>query len=310
MKETKEKILKLIDKKPYSLVSLSNEFDKGMNSILKAIEELKNEGYNIVENAGEYSLRKTPDLDTKIHNEKWDGTEVIKFGVVSDTHLCSNDQQLTLLHEIYNIFEREGIETVYHAGDIGEGDKMRPGHEYEIFCHGADKQTEYIAKNYPKRDNIKTKFIIGNHDLSFMKRSGYNIGPKIAEQREDMIYLGMEIARIMLTDNCSMDIVHPRDGAAYALSYATQKYCDALQGGSKPNILIVGHHHKAISYEYRNIQILEAGTFQKQTSFMRGKRISAHVGGWIAEVHVNKEGTIKRFKTEWIPFFNMIENDY
>ena len=173
---------------------------------------------------------------------------------------------------------------------------------------GIDELTNYIVKNYPKK--LLTKFIIGNHDLSHIIRSGCDIGKQIGNQRSDMIYLGAEYARIMLTPKCSMDLVHTRDGATYALSYAGQKYCDMLQGGSKPNIIIFGHRHKAMHYEYRNIQVIEAGTFQKQTAWMRGKRIAANVGGWIIEVLVYSDGTIKKFTPSWIPFYEMNDKDW
>lgn len=293
-----------------NLIDLANDHKVSMIAIVKEIEAIKADGYNVVEEGNEFHIKKTPDAEVKIHDCKWEGNEHIKVGIVSDTHLCSKHQQLNHLNSMYDLFKQEGIKDVYHAGDLCEGDKMRRGHEYEIFVHGADEQTDYIIENYPKREGMKTSFITGNHDLSHMKRSGYDIGRRIAEKRKDMKYLGMEEARIMLTPNCSMDLAHPRDGAAYALSYATQKYCDALQGGSKPSILVVGHHHKAIAYQYRNIQIVEAGAFQAQTKFMKGKRIAAHVGGWILEINLDKEGTIRRFKSEWCPFFNMVENDY
>jgi hypothetical protein len=43
---------------------------------------------------------------------------------------------------------------------------------------------------------------------------------------------------------------------------------------------------------------------------MRGKRIPAHVGGWIVEVHVDDEGTVTRCKGEFVPFYVALENDY
>jgi len=53
----------------------------------------------------------------------------------------------------------------------------------------------------------------------------------------------MSNAKINLTPNCVLEINHPLDGAAYALSYALQKRIDAMSGGEKPNILFDGHHH-------------------------------------------------------------------
>lgn len=307
----KETILKMITKTPSNIIDIANSLEIGMKEVLKAIDELHNEGMNITEYPkGTFFIEKNVIVDRTPKPQEWKGEKEITFGVVSDCHINSKYQQMTHLHTFYDICQARGINIVYNAGDLDEGEEMRVGHKYECHCQGADSHTDYIREHYPKREGIETHFITGNHDHSLIKRAGYNIGRMINMQRDDMKYLGPDYARIMLTPNCSMDIIHPHDGASYALSYATQKMVDALQGGSKPNILICGHHHKAMYYEYRNIQIFEAGTFQSQTPFMRGKRIAANVGGWIITVNVDEEGTIKRIIPEWIPFFEMIENDY
>jgi len=97
---------------------------------------------------------------------------------------------------------------------------------------------------------------------------------------------------------------------SYALSYTIQKLIDSMSGGEKPNILLNGHHHKSMYLFYRNIHAFECGTACAQTPWMKGKRIAAHVGGWIIEVHVDKEGTITRCKNEFIPFYRTIKDDY
>ena len=274
------------------------------------LEDLKADGYNLEVVNGIYKIRKDIAPTDNRHTENWNGDKIIRFGSVSDTHLCSKCQQLTHLETLYDIFQREGIETVYHSGDITEGYKMRVGHEYDVFSHGADEQVQYVVDNYPYRQGIKTKFIIGNHDCSFIKSAGIDIGVKISKERKDMIYLGNSNAKIKLTPNCVLELNHPLDGASYALSYTLQKLIDSMSGGEKPNILLNGHHHKAMYLFYRNIHAFECGTLEAQTPFMRGKRIAAHMGGWIIEVHVNEEGTITRCKQEFIPFYNAIAGDY
>lgn len=307
--DVKSQVLKLIEKertKSYicQLLQIS------VRILFATLEDLKDEGYLIDEFGDSVKLRKVLVIENNIHESDWKGNQIIKIGVISDTHLCSNDQQVTLLNEMYDIFLNENIKDVYHAGDLCEGDKMRKGHEYELFKHGVDEQTEYIVNNYPTRQGIKTNAIAGNHDLSHIVNSGYNIVKRICENRKDFNYLGTEYARVMITPNCSMDIVHPRDGASYAISYCSQKYCDALESGTKPHLLILGHHHKSMSYQYRSIHVIEAGTFQRQTSFMRGKRIAASVGGYVLTIHVDEEGSIKRFCSEFFPFYIMNEKDY
>ena len=128
---------------------------------------------------------------------------------------------------------------------------MRPGHQYECYEQGADDHVREIIKVYPKREGIKTYFITGNHDASIIKRCGYDIGYPIANQRDDMIYLGQSDAVVNLTPNCTLELRHPIDGTAYALSYKLQKMIESMSGGEKPNILAVGHYHKE---SFRNVQ--------------------------------------------------------
>lgn len=240
----------------------------------------------------------------------WDGTTTLRFAIMGDTQLGSKYAQITYLHEFYDICEREGIKDVYHTGDITEGLKMRPGHEYEVYTVSADEMRDDVVKNYPKRDGITTHFITGNHDASIYKHIGYDIGQAIAEKRPDMKYLGRDCAVINLTPNCTLELRHPWDGTAYALSYKLQKMIEAMESDSKPNILAVGHYHKTEYLFYRNVHALQTGCFQGQTPFTRGKGISVHLGGWIVTVKVDENGTIKSFAPELIPYYNSIKDDY
>ena len=279
--------------------------------VLRAnLDDLRDDGYIVTETRGIITLQRTAPIEDNTKELDWQGNQIIRFGVVADTHLGSKWQQLTNLNTLYDIYEREDIRLVFHAGDLTEGVGMRQGHEFEVFVHGADAQVQYVIDHYPRRDGIVTQFITGNHDHSAIKQSGHDIGQPIQSARPDMIYLGRSSCKVQITPNCVVEINHPLDGAAYAISYSLQKMIDAMPGGGKPNIYLGGHHHKAMYLFYRNIQAFECGTTQAQTPWMRGKRLPAHRGGWIIEVHVDDEGTITRCKGEFIPFYADIENDY
>lgn len=241
---------------------------------------------------------------------KWDGTEKIRFAIMGDTQFGSKYAQLTHLHSFYDICEKEGITDVYHTGDITDGLKMRPGHEYELYDVSADDLRDDVIKNYPIRDGITTHFITGNHDASIYKHVGYDIGQAIAMMRPDMNYLGRDCAIINLTPKCTLELRHPWDGTAYAISYKTQKMAEAMESDSKPNILAVGHYHKAEYLFYRNIHILQTGCFQSQTPFTRGKGISVHMGGWIVTIRVDENGYIQGFTPEFVPYYYSIKDDY
>lgn len=240
----------------------------------------------------------------------WSGDRVIRFGLMGDTQLGSKYTQISHLKTFYDICKSEGITEVYHTGDITDGLKMRMGHEYELYETSADEMVKDVATNYPAIDGITTYFITGNHDASIYKHVGYDIGPAIQNLRPDLVYLGRDCARVNLTPNCTMELRHPWDGTAYALSYKMQKMIEAMESDSKPNILAVGHYHKAEYLFYRNVHAIQTGCFQSQTPFTRGKGISVHMGGWIVTIHVDKDGTIKRICPEFIPFYSAIQEDY
>lgn len=244
------------------------------------------------------------------HEGNWDGSSEVRFAIVGDTHIGSKYTQLTHLHSFYDILAAQGITDVYHAGDISEGIKMRVGHEYELYEISADEMRDDIVKNYPKRDGVITHFITGNHDASLYKQVGYDIGTAIANDRADMKYLGRDCAVIKLTPNCTLELRHPWDGTAYALSYKPQKMIEAMESDSKPNILAIGHYHKAEYLFYRNVHAFQTGCFQSQTPFTRGKGISVHIGGWIISVKVDKDGTIRSISPTFIPFYNSVKEDY
>jgi hypothetical protein len=244
------------------------------------------------------------------HESKWDGTTVLNFAILGDTQFGSKYAQITYLHDFYDLCVKEGITEVYHTGDITDGLKMRPGHEYELYEISADEMIDDVVKHYPKRDGITTNFITGNHDASIYKHVGYDIGQAIANRRHDLKYLGRDCATINLTPNCTLELRHPWDGTAYALSYKMQKMIEAMESDSKPNILAVGHYHKAEYLFYRNVHALQSACFQGQTPFTRGKGISVHIGGWIVKIRVDATGTIQGFSPEFIPFYSSIKDDY
>ena len=245
-----------------------------------------------------------------VHNPKWNGTTILKFAIIGDTQLGSKYAQISHLKSFYELCASEGIKDVYHTGDVTAGLKMRSGHEYELYKTSADDMVQDVIENYPRIEGITTHFITGNHDASIYKQVGYDIGNTITEKRPDMKYLGRDCALIFLTPNCKLELRHPWDGTAYALSYKPQKMIEAMESDSKPNILAIGHYHKAEYLFYRNVHCLQTGCFQAQTPYTRGKGISVHMGGWIVTIHVDKNGTITRFGSEFIPYYSSIKDDY
>jgi len=227
--------------------------------------------------------------------------ETYKFAALTDTHLCSTEEQLDALHEFYEICRKETVEDIYNAGDMVAGQGVYSGQEYEVHTFGADNQVAYFNKNYPKVKDVKTHFIIGNHDYSYYKQIGLDVGRMISADREDMNYLGVFEANIMIKGIPLIRLVHPDGGMAYALTYRMQKYVEQISSGRKPRIIISGHQHTMASFLYRNVHVLQAGAFEGQTKLILRKGINPSIGGYIVEVKLSNDShkSIIGFKPEF-----------
>jgi predicted phosphodiesterase len=212
-----------------------------------------------------------------------------RFGYITDTHIGSLFADISLLETAYKIFESEGITKVLHSGDMCDGIKVYKGHEFELSTNGEDAQINLVSEKYPKINGIITYFITGNHDRSFWKLTGSDIGQKIQSKRPDMVYLGYQEANIVVGEGkykATIRLTHPEDGTAYAYSYKVQKYIAELPSGTKPDVLLIGHYHKAEMLYYRGVVAFQGGTTQHQTPFMRGRKISAAMGFWTLDITV------------------------
>jgi len=227
----------------------------------------------------------------------------IRFALTGDRHVGSLCHHAEALNAFYDFAKSEGIECVYDAGDLCDGWKVYKGQEFELRDMGFDAQLQRIIKDSPT--SIKTRFITGNHDASFKSQVGASIGMAIQDSVSNYEFLGEEQARVRFeTPNGPyvLGLMHPGGGSSYALSYRPQKIIESLEGGSKPNMLAIGHYHKAdIMPTYRNVCGIQTGTFQRQSKFMARRGLAAHVGGWIIDIVVGEDHN--RIKAEFIAFY-------
>lgn len=236
------------------------------------------------------------------------------FGACSDNHLCSKYERLDVLNDLYDRFKRRGIERVYNAGNWIDGECRF--NQFDLQVHGLEPQLRYLTKHYPHRKGMTTYAITGeDHEGWYSRREAIDIG-RLAERimrdkgRQDWVNIGFMECFVPLVNTNSrrttqMLVMHPGGGSAYATSYRPQKICEALEGGEKPAVLLIGHYHKLSVNLVRNIWALQIGCTQDQTVFMRKKNIDAHIGGMIVELEQDPEtGAIVSCKTEIIRYFN------
>jgi hypothetical protein len=174
-------------------------------------------------------------------------------------------------------------------------------------------QVDYFVEMWPKRKGMKTYFVTGDdHEGWYVQREGVDIGKFIqmtAETagRKDLIYLGHMEHDIQFAARkgiATMRLIHAGGGSAYATSYSPQKIVESYQGGEKPNILLIGHYHKA-EYGYpREVHALQLGCTEDQTPFMRKLKIQAHVGGWTVDFDQDEFGIIHNFRVQFHAFYD------
>lgn len=239
-----------------------------------------------------------------------------KFAVISCTQIGSVYQQMTYLKNFYKYVEDQGVKVVLHCGDLVDGCDVYKGQEYELFLHGSKAQRDYVVEYYPKIEGGKTIMIAGNHDYSFYSLTGEDILESIGTRRPDMEYVGVYGAYPQIGPlNIYIQHGGGREGAgAYARSYRMQKNIEQFSPKAKPDFYFLGHFHTTCQlFEYRNVFGMMVPCFQSQTPFLRRVGLYPEIGGYVLEIKVNdnfrKAGMVS-VKTEFIPFYVPIEEDY
>jgi biotin operon repressor len=317
----------------YSEAQLSEKFDKSEKSVSIALGQLRSAGYQIGNTAeGETRSvrleREVPSLSGQRVLTNWGDTK-LRFGYVSDSHLGNLCACTDELQAMYDLYVKEGITEVLHSGDLtdGPGNRGFRGHANEVRddCQTAFQLARYAIANYPQREGITTHFIESSksHDGWELAYSGFSVGSSIVkgfdytvlgpegkrdvhqDGRSDLVFLGYDDVALGMgpEGKTTITLLHPDGGTAYSISYHPQKWAESLEGGTKPDIGLLGHYHKLNWIRVRNIQVLTGECMCWQTPFMRRKRLAAHVGAFILEMRVEADGTVREFVPREFPFY-------
>lgn len=243
-----------------------------------------------------------------------DHTGSVRIGVVSDTHLGSKYQQLTLWRSFAQVMAEAKVDYVLHLGDALDGSfRMHRGMELEQHTWGYEGQVRYAVNNWPEVKvgrRLVTQYAIGgNHEYSFAKDTGAFATEDIARQREDIVALGGPHATLTL-GGVDLYLLHPDGGVAYARSYKLQKLVEQMPSGDKPHVLLTGHWHLPAHVPgYRNVEAISVPAFQSQTPYLRRKGLAPQVGGLILDLDYSPRG-LEDLTTRWCLYRTPIEKDY
>lgn len=134
-----------------TLDELSYLLDKSKETIIKIINILRRRGYdvNINETSQNVFLERVQKKEIQPLSINQIGKRSLKILVISDTHLGSKYQQLTILHNAFDEAKKEKVDFAIHCGDVVDGCGLYKGQIAEIFLHTAEDQLEYAAKMFP-----------------------------------------------------------------------------------------------------------------------------------------------------------------
>lgn len=213
MEDTLKNKLKYLINKKKTLLEICEILELKDYEVIGLVELMKQNGELLDYINGEIVKLRKPIKNNDIY-ELPNNMEHLKLLLISDTHLCSKYDRLDILRYLYDKAEDRGIKHILHSGDFTDGKSHRPEHIYELKEPSYEGQVEYCVEKYPTFSG-KTYVIAGNHDGWWYKSAGSEIVKSIAKQREDIIYLGSDVADMKI-GKLKIRLFHGNGGNSYA----------------------------------------------------------------------------------------------
>ena len=123
------------------------------------------------------------------------------------------------------------------------------------------------------------------------KSAGSEILGSIARQREDIHYLGPDVADMKI-GNLKIRLFHGAGGSSYAKSYKIQKYLDAMPVDERPDILQTGHVHQAFFMKQGHTYCMQTSCLEDQTPYCRGLGLANEKSCWWLDVDFDNKGNV------------------
>lgn len=295
--ETKELCnkIKYLIKKKKGLSEICEMLDLKDYEVVGLVNLMKQDGELVDYVNGELVRLKTPPKVSDIYMVENNDLH-IPLLLISDTHLCSKYDRLDILRYLYSKADDRGVKHILHSGDFTDGKSNRPEHVYELKELSYDGQVNYCVNKYPTF-NGKTYVISGNHDNWWYKSTGSEIVKSIASQRDDIVYLGSDVADLHI-GKLKIRLYHGKGGGAYAKSYKIQKYLDIIPLEERPHILQTGHIHQSFYMKQDNTHCFQTSCLEDLTPYARSMGFSSDKSVWWVDVVMDNKGNIRNITQE------------
>ena len=301
--------------KEKSLSAACQEFEMNPYEVLGLVNYIKSKGINIamkktsddiyMVNMGDYEF-----VEKNVYKFETNEFDEFKFIVIADTRLGSKSQQLSILNDIYLKGHEMGYDDVILCGNISAGlYKLNNVYAETNFINDTFDQIDYIVNHYPQVDGMKTYFITGKLDDKHLTKNKINIGKRIAEQREDMIYLGQNSCDLII-DNTVVQLLSSQLAKTYTVSYRPQQQAVAYRSEDKPKVMFYGGLLQSDQFTYRGIKILSIPSVCATTKEMSEKRYSNTIGAWYVKVKTNKKGELESMDAFSSLYYVTNKDDY
>lgn len=296
-------VIKKNKKKKMSLRDLCNDFDCSPVRMESLISDAKACGYSV--DIGEDGLNLNTDITTERVVQKINipgkAKKEFRIGVISDTHFGS---QACLVkesqHFINAAYDEFGVRTFLHAGDILAGDQVYRGQIAELDHWGCQKQCQAAADALPKRDGLEYWGILGNHDVSFVKNAGIDVGKVLESMRPDFHCIGQLKQKIVL-NGVEVELAHLKS-SAHARSYSLEKHVyRTVSMSNQPKVIFCGHRHTNGYFEVQRIHNFLVPCFEDVSMFLKYNDMMPSVGGIIVDFFLDDNNDIIRL----VPQFHL-----
>ena len=295
--ETKELCnkIKYLVKKKKGFIEICNELQLKDYEAIGLVNLMKQDGELIDYVNGELVRLKTPPKTNDVYQVSTNSTH-IPLLLISDTHLCSKYDRLDILRYLYDKAEDRGIKYILHSGDFTDGRSNRPEHIYELKETSYEGQVDYCVDKYPTFSG-KTYVISGNHDDWWYKSTGSEIVKAIAKRRDDIVYLGSDVADLKI-GKLKIRLFHGKGGNAYSKSYKIQKYLDSIPLEERPHILQTGHVHQSFYMKQDDTHCFQTSCLEDLTPFARSMGLANDKSVWWVDVNIDDRGKIESINQE------------
>lgn len=314
-KELIKNKLRTLCSRERNISDLCTELNINEYEILSLVGELRNEGIYISTKVHDDDLYlfdhgEKQTKDEYNYNLTTDKNHEFKFVAISDTRFGSKSQQLSILNDIYSKAYELGYTNIIHCGNLTEGIyPISDIYSDTVFLDDTLRQVDYIIKYYPCISGIKTYFITSSKDEKHLKSNKIDIGKRISDAREDMIYLGYNSCMVNI-DKATMLIFNPKLGKTYTVSYRAQQQIDSFRSEDKPNILLYGGLLQMEKFNYRNVNCISVPSVCATTKEMNDKRYSNTIGAWYITIKINEKGLFESVRAIDSVYYSTVKNDY